>query len=277
LIPILIIGAVALRAHMAFGTSISGVDISALNVFLQQSVSFLLIWAAFYFLYVLVPNASVRMRPALISSFVFTLIFWGWQKVYTLLQFGVARYNAIYGVFAAVPVTFAWLYASWVIILLGAEFAFAMQNSETFRLEGGAETASMRARLLIALLVMRSAGQTMLKGKSVFDSAAFARANKVPIRLVNSIVTVLAKAGYLARVAERDTAYVLLRAADSIQVGDIVTSLIKSGSKPDIADTLKLDDEIKSVLAQVEAGFKNSCQRISLNDLINGRASEGPA
>lgn len=272
LLPLLIFTAISLRAQLAINASIPGVDIniSVANSIIRQTVSFLLVWAAFACLYVMVPNVSVRLKPALISSLLFTLLFLGWQKIYMVLQFGVARYNAIYGVFAAVPVTFAWLYAAWVIILLGAEFTFAMQNSETYQLEGAAENASIRSRLLIALLVMRSAGQSMLEGKAFFDSSVFARDNRVPIRLVNSVLAVLVKCGFLTQVGDQRTGYVLIKAPEIVHLGDIVNAIMSSGAKPDVADVLTLDENIKEVLGRLERCFKTEYGSLTLRDLAQG-------
>ena len=47
---------------------------------------------------------------------------------------GVARSNAIFGSFAALPLLLVWLYVSWIVVLLGCEVAFAAQNLHSFRL-----------------------------------------------------------------------------------------------------------------------------------------------
>jgi membrane protein len=54
----------------------------------------------------------------------------GWLLVLSLylnLQLGMARYNAIYGSFATLPLVLLWIYMGWVIFLLGAELVFAFQ------------------------------------------------------------------------------------------------------------------------------------------------------
>jgi len=37
----------------------------------------------------------------------------------------------IYGAFAAVPLFLMWIYVSWLIILLGAEFVYALSKEPT--------------------------------------------------------------------------------------------------------------------------------------------------
>lgn len=75
--------------------------------------------------YQFLPNTRVDFRPALIGGILGTL---GWlliQAIYIRLQVGVARYNAIYGSFATLPLFLLWVYSSWVVFLSGAEFAYA--------------------------------------------------------------------------------------------------------------------------------------------------------
>ena len=67
------------------------------------------------------------------------------QGFYIALQVGAARYNAIYGSFAALPLFLAWLQISWVIVLFGAEISFAKQNAQEHEFE--ADTA----QVLVAL------------------------------------------------------------------------------------------------------------------------------
>ncbi len=50
------------------------------------------------------------------------------QRAYIILQIGVAKYNAIYGSFATIPLFLIWLHLGWTFILLGATMAYAIQN-----------------------------------------------------------------------------------------------------------------------------------------------------
>jgi membrane protein len=74
------------------------------------------------------PNTKVRLVPALVGGVVagtaWQAAFW----LYTTLQIGMARYNAIYGAFAALPVFMTWLYVSWAVVLFGAEVSRATQD-----------------------------------------------------------------------------------------------------------------------------------------------------
>lgn len=71
--------------------------------------------------YLVIPSVRVRIKSA----------FWGgvlagtlWQAAhwgYFHFQFGVARFNAIYGAFSVLPFLLVWIYVSWLVVLAGFE------------------------------------------------------------------------------------------------------------------------------------------------------------
>ena len=50
-------------------------------------------------------------------------------------QMFVSRMNAVYGVFAAIPLFMVWLNIGWFIILLGSELSYVFQNVDNYPLE----------------------------------------------------------------------------------------------------------------------------------------------
>lgn len=266
LVPLLIGVAGGLKAQIAISQQFFGIDA---NVWLQNLASFGIMWLAVGFLYVFVPNTRVRLRPAIIGSLLTTLVFLGWIRVFALMQTAVARYNLIYGAFAAVPVFLFWMYVTWVILLLGAEFTFALQNSDTFQLESAADSASMRSRILVSLMILRRAGRVMISGQGVFDSAVFARKNKAPIRLINAVVALLVRRGYLAQVASRDAGYVLMRSPESIRLRDLVSELLREGGgHPEVDESIRIDDTLQEAIGKMEVGLAGGFGDLTLGDLV---------
>ncbi|TPV97197.1 MAG: YihY/virulence factor BrkB family protein [Myxococcales bacterium FL481] len=78
----------------------------------------------------LVPHTSVRWRAAIAGGVLSATLF-----ELSKLSFGayvthvtMATYEGVYGSFAILPVFVVWSYLSWLIVLLGAEFAFVLQH-----------------------------------------------------------------------------------------------------------------------------------------------------
>ncbi len=275
LVPVLIGLAGALKAQVAINRKVLDVDV---NAWAQNLASFGILWLVIGFLYVFVPNTRVRLRSAMVSSLLTTVVFLGWMQMFTVMQVGVVNYNRIYGAFAAVPVFMLWMYVTWVILLLGAEFTFALQNSDTYQLESAADTASMRSRILVALMVLRRAGRAMAGEREMFDAAAFARQVKAPIRLINSVVATLAKKGYLAQVASRDAGYVLMRAPETVRIRDLVAELMhEGGGHAEIEGVLMLDAPLKDTMAKIEKGVAQGFGDLTLADMVAAAPAGKPA
>ena len=136
--PFIIIVFLSVSLTITDGINTLGLEIPFLSTF-----STFRIWLAFYVfmvivlgvMYVLIPNARVRLLPALsaaaISSLAFTIV----QYLYLETQMFVSRMNAVYGVFAAIPLFMVWLNIGWFIVLLGSELSYVFQNVDNYPLE----------------------------------------------------------------------------------------------------------------------------------------------
>jgi membrane protein len=86
-------------------------------------------------LYWLLPNTPVRLSSALVGGLLAAIGFTAAQDVYVNFSVGVARYNALFGSFAFLPLLLAWIYLSWAIVLMGCEVTYAHQHLERYRRE----------------------------------------------------------------------------------------------------------------------------------------------
>ena len=55
--------------------------------------------------------------------------------LYLETQVMVTRLNAVYGVFAAVPLFMIWMNVGWYIILIGSELSYAFQHVENYNID----------------------------------------------------------------------------------------------------------------------------------------------
>ncbi len=231
-------------------------------------------WLAFFSLYTFLPNTRVRALPAIISSLVGAIIWVIWQRAFITLQLGVARYNAIYGTFASAPIFLAWLYTSWVIVLLGAELAFALQNASTYSMESAAVNASYKSRFMLTLSIVLHAAEAMVGDKPRFSTSAFAREHHVPIRLLNDLVRMLVRAGYLVETAGRESSYVLTRAADSLTVREIFDLVTEEGAHPEKMGSRNLGAGIEGVLSGIEKGVGSALGEMTVRDLMEEKGGK---
>ena len=231
-------------------------------------VTFAVMWMGFALLYIFMPNTRVRVRAAVMSGLVTTMLFVGWQKIYMIAQVGVSRYNVFFGTFAAIPIFLAWLYVSWVIVLLGTELAFAIQNYTTFQMERAAPKASVESRLLLGLSVITRAAAALESNEPPFETSSFAKQNSVSIRLVHDVVALLAREHLLAEVAERDDCYVLLRSPGALPVREIVKIFLRDGTRPAELGLDKLPPHVQDVLVAMDDGMAGAVAEMTVRDLL---------
>lgn len=105
-----------------------------MQALILQLIPVFFITITFFVIYIFFPNTRVKHLPALLGAMMAAIFWFGIQNVYINLQVGVAKYNAIYGSFATLPLFLVWMYLGWLFILGGAQVAFAIQNIDSYRL-----------------------------------------------------------------------------------------------------------------------------------------------
>lgn len=89
--------------------------------------------SVFFILYKAVPAVPVRWRPALAAALVAGFL-WEAAKValgaYIRSVFAQSLLGKVYGSMAMVPITMAWIYYSWLIVLFGAYLAYVLEHLE---------------------------------------------------------------------------------------------------------------------------------------------------
>lgn len=74
----------------------------------------------FFLLYTLVPNASVKLRHALVGALCAATLFELAKHGFAYYVTNVPTYQTLYGAVAVLPIFQVWIYLSWLVILLGA-------------------------------------------------------------------------------------------------------------------------------------------------------------
>jgi len=228
------------------------------------------IWIAFTFVFIFMPNTKVKLKYGLLAGVVAGTIFQFVQWVYINFQIGAAKYGAIYGSFAALPLFLLWLQLSWLVVLFGAELSFAHQNVETYEFEQDCLSASYSFKKLLALLITQLLVKNFCKAEKPSDAEKISHSLEIPIRLVRQILFELVESGVLSQVKKdnnKDVAYQPAVDVGKLTVKYVVESLEQRGNSTipvgQRSELEKLSDCLKTFAGDIEKSPAN----ILLKDL----------
>lgn len=146
-LSIFLIFPILMAAALTFSTSFWGIQhvIQVLSNILpaifftatRWLVSLGLLWFAFIFIYLVMPNTRINFWSAMLGGVVGGTVWQVAQWLFTAIQGGAAYYNAIYGALYNLLFLFIWMFWCWLILLFGTEVAFAHQNLDRLTEEQG--------------------------------------------------------------------------------------------------------------------------------------------
>jgi membrane protein len=186
----------------------------------------LLTFVALGFLYWFLPNTHVRPLSALFGALVAAFLFDAAQSLYLGFNVGVARYGAVFGTFAVLPLFLVWIYVSWGIVLLGAEVAFAHQHLAHYRREVRGAPAGAAEREASGLAVAVAVARAFDSGRAL-DADELSDQLDLPVRAVRDVLAELGHAGIVAARGGggREEGFQLGRPAGQITVAQVRAAL----------------------------------------------------
>ena len=229
---------------------------------------FLILTSTFMLIYMLMPNTRVSWKAALIGGLVGGVL-WEMNSQFNIIFASkVVSASKIYGPLGALPVFLLGLYFSWLIMLFGAQVAYAVQNRKAYLQERQTEAVNQRGREFVALRLMTCIGQRFVSGQKAPTATELSETLEVPMRLVNQIAHVLNDAGLLAEVSAEGTAYGPARPVEKITCHDILTALrAGQGQEPATRDE-PTREKVRAEFARIQTAEEKTSGAITLADLV---------
>jgi membrane protein len=157
-------------------------------LFLLKLLPYISICMLLVILFLVMPNARIPLRSAVIAAVVSGVLIQIVQWAYIKSQIGVATQSAIYGSFAAIPLFLAYLQISWLIVLFGAEVAKAVENHATYGFHPDLSRIGPAGRRVVMLRIFHLLATRFEKGKAPLTSGQISRELAIPDRFVRHIL-----------------------------------------------------------------------------------------
>jgi membrane protein len=238
--------------------------LSPLISFLLKLIPYVLIWIVFTILYIIMPNTRVSFKAGFLGGVVAGTLYQLAQGLYISFQIGAARYNAIYGSFAALPLFLLWLQISWWIVLFGAELSFANQNVDTYEYEPDSLKISSGFKKLLTLQVVHLLIKKFANGDKPLTDSQISDQLKIPIRLVHHIIFDLVESGLVSEIcttANKEFAYQPARDINQLSIQTVLQALDHKGTEnipvANTAEYQALSDALKEFSKAMESSPAN--------------------
>lgn len=238
--------------------------------FLVNLIPFILLFTLASAAFLAMPNTRVKIRSALFSGLIAGIALQLLQIVYVESQMGISRLGALYGSFAAVPLLMVWIQMSWVVLLMGAQLSYYMQNITRYEFEFDVQTVSLKQKKRLALLVMHSLVEDFVKGMKPRAPEEISQELSLPVRTVHDCLDMLRDASIVTEVwNEKYERYVYQPATDinKMTLYYVLEKIETSGSLHKVvinnADYRKID----SAMTKFETLIASSEVNVLLRDI----------
>lgn len=221
-----------------------------------------------------IPNTQVQWRPAFCGSLIVVIML----HLYNMLSFlyvdRVVQTNSLYGSVGIIVILMLGLYIFWLLILLGGQVTYAVQNADFLTNENAWQKVSERARELISLSILLLVTKRFQSGETPMQSSELLEKLRVPSHILNSSISRLCELGYLNPIEgntaekERNRAYQPGKPAESITLGGFKQSFESYGNNEGIDIVSSVHPAIGSYLEEI-ASLKNCPQaQTKLSELV---------
>lgn len=229
----------------------------------------LVLWLAFAFVYLVLPNTKVKFSAAFLGGAVAGTL-WHLNSAFGFLYVSrVVTNSKIYGSIGLVPVFMMGVYFSWVILLFGAQVAYAFQNRSAYLQTRLADNVNQRGREFVALRLMTGLGQRFQNGLQPATIFQLSAELGIPSPLTQSVLRTLAHMRLVTEVIGAEAAFVPARPLETINAYDILLAM-RTGTGQDLPQR---EDpglaEIYGEFARIEKAERETASAISLLDLTN--------
>jgi membrane protein len=248
---------------LSFAGSATSLIIAALRF-----LPYLSIWVLLAMLYIIMPNTRVSLKRGMVGAIVAGTVFQISQLIYIRFQIGAARYGAIYGSFAALPLFLVWLQMSWMIILFGAEVASAMAHYETFGFHPDHSRLSSHAKRVLALRVFHLLTGRFARGERPLTGSEIAKTLAIPLRLVTQLLMELSESGLVDETPIKggNTAFQPARDIEDLTVSFVIDAY-ESRGEPLPAHYAPLTEDLTRVLKEIAETVKSSKANQRLHEI----------
>ena len=272
--PLLVVGALGITASVLNASLVR--DLAAIEPFGEliflagKLVPYLLVWIAFTMVYFFVPNTRVRLGAAatgaLVAGIAWQSAGWGFA---TFIASSVVS-AAIYSGFAIMILFLIWLYLNWLIMLLGAEIAFYIQNPRYMTIRPVQVVLSNRLKERMALDIMYLIASSHHDHQPPWTMQRLIEYLDLPADPVVRLLSLLREEGFISETADDPPAYLPARSSATVELRALLEAVRTAEEKrfPPLESPAPALAAANAVVADAWDSVRTRLGGTTLRDLI---------
>ena len=230
-----------------------------------EAAPFFMVTAIFTAVYMFVPNTRVKWKPALIGGVAAGVLWVVVGQLFTSFVVYTTRLSVVYAGFAIIVAALLWTYFGWLILLIGAQLSFYVQNRHYLRLGLTELRLSAVQREQLTLKAMYLIARSYQDGKNRWTVDGLAHELGMPGIAISRIVNALEMA-HLVTLTDDET---LLPARDlgKITIQEIIY-IARNEKAGQVAPRPFKVPAVDAIGAKIEEAWRRSCGDTTLRELI---------
>ena len=267
--PIVVVSFIGL-SHNALDTASAGFGryvpfFDRMTAWAIEVSPYFMVASIFTAVYMFVPNTKVKLKPALIGGITAGILWAAVGKLFTALVVFSTRLTIVYAGFAIIVAALLWTYFGWLILLVGAQLSFYVQNRNYLRLGLTELRMSAVQRETLTLKVMYLIARSYHDGKTRWSVDSIAHELGMPGIAISRIVNAL-EGAHLITLAD-DERLLPARDLSNISIQEIMDIARNEKAGQVSSRTLKIP-AVDAIAGTMDAAWRKSCGEMTLRDLI---------
>ncbi|GEM_PF-2885578 len=261
---VVIILPVLVAAGLTVAVNYAGRIIPVSRGYLPYVIAF----SGFTMLYTVFPNVKVRMTASLIGGLIAGLLWLTAQRLFVGWAYRATELNIIYGSFSQLVLIFMWIYISWMIILLGAEVSFAVQNYDIYKKSETHEKISLLLKEKIVLLTAAVVYELSGKARKKVSAQEIVRKIGGFVRIVNETLYELKEIGILDESQHhKERFFRPAEGKEDVSVWDVLEKIKLKGNADMPLNNDEVFKNVEDLLTDAENVKKEKFKKVFLKDL----------
>jgi membrane protein len=225
---------------------------------------------AMFALYYLLPYTPVRVRAALVGAATTAVAL---ELAKFLFQYYALRwaenYTQVYGALLALPLFLVWLWLVWILVLVGAEVSFVIQNFRDLAARAEMEKRGIQSRLYLAVRIVQAASDRFHRGEDPGNLVdAVAEQVNLPPYMVREVVSTLVERGVLRQAVPGEDLYLPGKDISVLTIGEVVRAVMADRFDVPEAPDDPLRRYLDTLFTQTDRAIREILDTRTLADLV---------